>query len=291
MLATARWRRAGPLGSVWVCGTCRPAIATCFGLRGTQPARRRPTALLCTNFACRIRRCVGQPLPLAGAGTSGSRVTGTLGKARHAGQAGSPAPAHRRGSAPADQWRMRVRDTPGGTSAPAFLPDGPGVLAYHRRDNVPGQIRAQKRPPGPSAKITQGARPCEQEPTMQPNTLNTHHDTDRTRSRPSCWRHWPAPWPRRSSRHREPPRRPNGRARGLPDRRAARAAAGRLPGDGPAAGDRRGAAAHHGVPGTRKTTRRYPRRFAEEFAASGLEVADLAAFATAWRARVTAPAR
>ena len=35
--------------------------------------------------------------------------------------------------------------------------------------------------------------------------------------------------------------------------------------------------------GARKTTRRYPRRFAEEFAASGLEVADLAAFAAAWR--------
>ena len=43
--------------------------------------------------------------------------------------------------------------------------------------------------------------------------------------------------------------------------------------------------------GARKTTRRYPRRFAEEFAASGLEVADLAGFAAAWRARVTAPAR
>jgi hypothetical protein len=43
--------------------------------------------------------------------------------------------------------------------------------------------------------------------------------------------------------------------------------------------------------GARKTTRRYPRRFADEFAASGLEVADLAAFAAAWRARVAAPAR
>ena len=43
--------------------------------------------------------------------------------------------------------------------------------------------------------------------------------------------------------------------------------------------------------GARKTTRRFPWRFAEEFAASGLEVADLAAFAAAWRARVTAPAR
>jgi excisionase family DNA binding protein len=42
--------------------------------------------------------------------------------------------------------------------------------------------------------------------------------------------------------------------------------------------------------GTRKTTRRYPRRFADDFAASGLDTADLAAFAAAWRARVTAPA-
>ena len=43
--------------------------------------------------------------------------------------------------------------------------------------------------------------------------------------------------------------------------------------------------------GTRKTTRRFPRRFADDFAASGLDVADLAAFAAAWRARITAPAR
>jgi excisionase family DNA binding protein len=42
--------------------------------------------------------------------------------------------------------------------------------------------------------------------------------------------------------------------------------------------------------GTRKTTRRFPRRFADEFAASGLDVADLAAFAAWWRARITAPA-
>ena len=43
--------------------------------------------------------------------------------------------------------------------------------------------------------------------------------------------------------------------------------------------------------GARKTTRRYPRRFADDFAASGLEAADLAGFAAAWRARVAAPAR
>jgi excisionase family DNA binding protein len=43
--------------------------------------------------------------------------------------------------------------------------------------------------------------------------------------------------------------------------------------------------------GTRKTTRRFPRRFADDFAASGLDVADLAVFAAQWRARVTAPPR
>jgi len=42
--------------------------------------------------------------------------------------------------------------------------------------------------------------------------------------------------------------------------------------------------------GARKTTRRFPRRFADDFAASGLDVADLAVFAAQWRARVTAPA-
>ncbi len=43
--------------------------------------------------------------------------------------------------------------------------------------------------------------------------------------------------------------------------------------------------------GGRKTTRRFPRRFADDFAASGLDVADLATFAVQWRARVTAPGR
>jgi hypothetical protein len=43
--------------------------------------------------------------------------------------------------------------------------------------------------------------------------------------------------------------------------------------------------------GARKTTRRFPRRFADDFAASGLDVADLAEFATMWRARVSGAAR
>jgi excisionase family DNA binding protein len=43
--------------------------------------------------------------------------------------------------------------------------------------------------------------------------------------------------------------------------------------------------------GSRKTTRRYPRRFADDFAASGLDVADLAEFTARWRARVTGVGR
>ena len=43
--------------------------------------------------------------------------------------------------------------------------------------------------------------------------------------------------------------------------------------------------------GVRKTTRRYPRRFADEFAASGLDVADLAEFTARWRACVAGGGR
>jgi excisionase family DNA binding protein len=43
--------------------------------------------------------------------------------------------------------------------------------------------------------------------------------------------------------------------------------------------------------GARKTTRRYPRRFADEFAASGLDVAELAEFTARWRARITGGGR
>jgi excisionase family DNA binding protein len=43
--------------------------------------------------------------------------------------------------------------------------------------------------------------------------------------------------------------------------------------------------------GSRKTTRRFPRRFADEFAASGLDMADLAGFAARWRTRVAGTGR
>jgi excisionase family DNA binding protein len=43
--------------------------------------------------------------------------------------------------------------------------------------------------------------------------------------------------------------------------------------------------------GTRQTTRRFPRRFADDFAASGMDTADLAGFAERWRDRVAGAAR
>jgi excisionase family DNA binding protein len=39
--------------------------------------------------------------------------------------------------------------------------------------------------------------------------------------------------------------------------------------------------------GARQTTRRFPRRFADDFAASGTGAADLAGFAIRWRAQIT----
>jgi excisionase family DNA binding protein len=43
--------------------------------------------------------------------------------------------------------------------------------------------------------------------------------------------------------------------------------------------------------GATQTTRRFPRRFADDFAASGTDAADLAGFAKRWRARVTGTVR
>ena len=43
--------------------------------------------------------------------------------------------------------------------------------------------------------------------------------------------------------------------------------------------------------GPRQTTRRFPRRFADDFAASGTDAADLAGFAERWRARAAGSTR
>ena len=130
---------------------------------------------------------------------------------------------------------------------------------------------------------------------MQPNTVNTHHDTDLPDPPPVPAELLEALARALTAALIPPPRRPPppetdqaadfltaaqlARRLGVSRETVRRLAiAGTLP---------------HTIvrQGARKTTRRYPRRFAEEFAASGLEVADLAAFAAAWRARVTAPAR
>ena len=129
---------------------------------------------------------------------------------------------------------------------------------------------------------------------MQPNTVNTHHDTD-----PSPLAAVPPELLETVARALAaalipPPRPPEPiEVEDTPDFLTAGQLAQRL---GVSRETIRRLAIAGTLPhtvvcrGTRKTTRRYPRRFAEEFAASGLEAADLAAFAAAWRARVTAPA-
>ncbi len=130
---------------------------------------------------------------------------------------------------------------------------------------------------------------------MQPNTVNAHHDTDppplaavppellETVARALAAALIPAP--------RRPPQQEAGQAA---DFLTAAQLARRL---GVSRETVRRLALAGALPhtvvcrGTRKTTRRYPRRFADDFAASGLDTADLAAFAAAWRARVTASAR
>jgi len=126
---------------------------------------------------------------------------------------------------------------------------------------------------------------------MQPNTLNTHHNTDP-----------PLPPELLETVARDlaaalipPPRTPGPPSAEVPADFLTTAQLARRLGVSRETVRRlaiAGALPHTVVcQGARKTTRRYPRRFAEDFAASGLEVADLAAFAAAWRARVTAPAR
>ena len=126
---------------------------------------------------------------------------------------------------------------------------------------------------------------------MQPNTLNTHHDTDP---------HVPPELLEALARALAAALIPPPRAPAPPETEAAAdfltaAQLARRLGISRETVRRlaiAGALPHTVVcQGARKTTRRYPRRFAEEFAASGLDVADLAAFAAAWRARVTAPVR
>jgi hypothetical protein len=92
----------------------------------------------------RIRRRAVRLAALAEGRDSVSRLTpAPLGKALHALQADSRLALTAEAGRPQISRDMRYRDTPSGTSAPPSCPMRRGLLAYHRRDNVPGQIRAQ----------------------------------------------------------------------------------------------------------------------------------------------------
>jgi len=140
-----------------------------------------------------------------------------------------------------------------------------------------------------------GGKALRQEPTLQPNTVNTRQDTDPLARAPVPSELLETVARALAAALIPPPRQPLppgaeesadfltaaqlARRLGISRETVRRLAlAGALP---------------HTVVcrGTRKTTRRYPRRFADEFAASGLDVTDLAGFAAQWRARVTAPAQ
>jgi excisionase family DNA binding protein len=129
---------------------------------------------------------------------------------------------------------------------------------------------------------------------MQPNTLNNHHDTDPPAGAPVPAELLEAVARALAAALIPAPRRPPPSEEKTADFLTAAQLARRL---GISRETVRRLAITGALPhtvvcqGARKTTRRYPRQFAEEFAASGLEVADLAAFAAEWRARVTAPAR
>ena len=130
---------------------------------------------------------------------------------------------------------------------------------------------------------------------MQPSTANTHHDSGSpVPPGPARAAGDSGPGPGRGARPAAPPARRHPDTEQAADFLTAAQLARRL---GVSRETVRRLAIAGALPhtvvcrGARKTTRRFPRRFADEFAASGLDVADLAAFAAAWRARVTAPAR
>ena len=104
---TAPGQQTGPFGRYGPAGSAgRWPLAA--ALRRTQPGSRLPTAAECTHFARRIRRCVGWLAALAGGRASVSRLTRTAIQGPACGANRLPAPAARRGWAPADQPRYAV---------------------------------------------------------------------------------------------------------------------------------------------------------------------------------------
>jgi hypothetical protein len=139
------------------------ATATCWALTGSaRPPKTDRT--FSGNFGRRIRRRTGQLPVLAGPGQRDSVDAVPRASALHARQAGSrlPLTAEDRRSQISGDLRVqrRARERLPRPSCP-MLPD---VLAYHRRDNLPGQIRAQSKAPWTIRQDHPGGKALRQEP-------------------------------------------------------------------------------------------------------------------------------
>ena len=125
--------------------------------------------------------------------------------ARLAGQGG--------GCRPHCQLRMRTRGAaairpaarPPLASCPMLSGEPTYDCASVTKDRFPGATRARQGPLDHPPRSPRGQGPCTRNPSRN-LTRKTPTTTQTLRSRPSCWRHWPGPWPRRSSRHRGPQR-------------------------------------------------------------------------------------
>jgi hypothetical protein len=144
-------------------GFAGPATAACCALTDSARSQKTDRTFMYKLWAP-LRRRTGQLAVLAEPGQRVPVDAAPRGNGPACAASRLPAPAHaedRRSQISGDlRARERPRERPPPPSSPMHL----SGLAYHRRDNLPGQIRAQIRPPGPSAKITQGARPLRQEP-------------------------------------------------------------------------------------------------------------------------------
>ena len=131
--ACSRWSSNGiwtAAQSVWpihACGIHGPGTATCCALIDSA-GRRRPTALLCTNFGCPIRGRTGQLAVLAGPGKRVPDDAVPPGKALHARQAGSRLPLAAKDGRSQISGDLRAQRKAQGTSAAAFVPDAPGRI-------------------------------------------------------------------------------------------------------------------------------------------------------------------
>jgi len=161
------WMAGQAFRLIRACGFCGPMVATCWARR-TQPGRRRPTALLCTHFARRIHRCALQLTTVAGTRASVSQLTPC--RCERPLHAGKSAPGSRSLPKLGACRSAAITDTakrPAARPPPPSCPMRRRVLAYHRRDNMPGQIGHNKAPWTIRQDHPGGKAPA----------LGTHHET------------------------------------------------------------------------------------------------------------------